>query len=128
MRCRVRNNRIRRRCSRGGARRLGWLGAPAPFLAASCFPADNCLRDLLHRLPLLAAPPPQGKVSLLFSQSRFALQNPFGTLDNLTRQEFIGEPGAFLFKTRQLDLGADEKTDRSEERRVGKECRSRWSP
>src|SRR3712207_8123629 len=27
-----------------------------------------------------------------------------------------------------LDAGAGEVTDRSEERRVGKECRSRWSP
>ena len=27
-----------------------------------------------------------------------------------------------------LDLGHDLKAKRSEERRVGKECRSRWSP
>ena len=42
---------------------------------------------------------------------------------------------AYLFETNslleQLDslvLAAEEKDSRSEERRVGKECRSRWSP
>ena len=28
----------------------------------------------------------------------------------------------------QLEMGAEEDQYRSEERRVGKECRSRWSP
>src|SRR5262245_16572952 len=46
-----------------------------------------------------------------------------GTPDNGVAADYV-EDG------RPLDLAADVlgKTDRSEERRVGKECRSRWSP
>ena len=39
---------------------------------------------------------------------------------------FIGQPR--LKAQLQLFLDAARKRDRSEERRVGKECRSRWSP
>ena len=36
--------------------------------------------------------------------------------------------GIEVNKRVETSFGETEKTDRSEERRVGKECRSRWSP
>ena len=37
-------------------------------------------------------------------------------------------PADFVTKLRESSRFDSECTDRSEERRVGKECRSRWSP
>src|SRR5690625_8027317 len=42
-------------------------------------------------------------------------------IDKLTRE-------ALANKTMTADMSLDEFLDRSEERRVGKECRSRWRP
>src|SRR3989338_10428011 len=39
---------------------------------------------------------------------------------------FVGEAGGLL--TKIIEAMAIKREDRSEERRVGKECRSRWSP
>ena len=42
---------------------------------------------------------------------------------------FINRELSWLdFNRRVLALGKDKNVPRSEERRVGKECRSRWSP
>ena len=41
---------------------------------------------------------------------------------------FLGPNGAGKSTTMRLILGLDSPTSGSEERRVGKECRSRWSP
>src|SRR3712207_3172268 len=41
--------------------------------------------------------------------------------------DFIGVKG-FVFKTQTGEISVHAKELRSEERRVGKECRSRWSP
>ena len=38
------------------------------------------------------------------------------------------EPVSGQMQTRQLQQAIDDLSWRSEERRVGKECRSRWSP
>src|SRR3712207_9065287 len=38
------------------------------------------------------------------------------------------DDGAYLFKVRIFEFGMSLDKNRSEERRVGKECRSRWSP
>src|SRR5256886_9178709 len=45
----------------------------------------------------------------------------FGVNRKALRREFLGP----IREARRVDVGDDE---RSEERRVGKECRSRWSP
>ena len=40
----------------------------------------------------------------------------------------IPGPAVLYIVTRSVDQGRAAGLDRSEERRVGKECRSRWSP
>jgi len=55
---------------------------------------------------------------------------PFKGLDQAAVaawSEALGDPE--WYRARRLEaLAAMEKLERSEERRVGKECRSRWSP
>ena len=41
---------------------------------------------------------------------------------------FVGPSGCGKSTTLRMIAGLEEISDRSEERRVGKECRSRWSP
>ena len=43
-------------------------------------------------------------------------------------REITGETGGILEKSTEIEETKDESLLRSEERRVGKECRSRWSP
>ena len=43
---------------------------------------------------------------------------------NIQREEILPSERAFSFKMKMVAM----KRRRSEERRVGKECRSRWSP
>ena len=45
-----------------------------------------------------------------------------------TIESFINEIGQILLHTMGLRLLTTRLAERSEERRVGKECRSRWSP
>src|SRR3712207_6848963 len=60
----------------------------------------------------------------------------FVDIETGERQMPVGEPGELIIKGPQVMKGywrMPEETDkvlrdRSEERRVGKECRSRWSP
>src|SRR3712207_9374891 len=47
----------------------------------------------------------------------------FGFLTATTRIPATAEPGDY-----QVNLACPDRQTRSEERRVGKECRSRWSP
>ena len=52
-------------------------------------------------------------------------------IDYVNENDFIGLYGTQLGRTVYIrDMGSDKlrKRSRSEERRVGKECRSRWSP
>ena len=41
---------------------------------------------------------------------------------------FVGPSGCGKSTTLRMIAGLEKISDRSEERRVGKECRSRWSP
>ena len=45
-----------------------------------------------------------------------------------TKNVYALENGNYLLKFKDDCTGKDGVFDRSEERRVGKECRSRWSP
>ena len=58
-----------------------------------------------------------------FSLNHLNLTLPSGCILGL-----IGENGAGKTTTIKLILDIIKKDSRSEERRVGKECRSRWSP
>ena len=51
-------------------------------------------------------------------------------IDNLDRQilEIISQNARIPFKDVAAECGVSRAAIRSEERRVGKECRSRWSP
>jgi len=45
------------------------------------------------------------------------------------KKDTVGEKGKLLTENLEVSISFyDEKPLRSEERRVGKECRSRWSP
>ena len=72
-----------------------------------------------------------------FIQMQFAAMDPYTHMDRLSGRSLLSLRGGaddvvdgaaqelYLEKLAQRD---DVKTQRSEERRVGKECRSRWSP
>src|SRR5690606_39316167 len=64
--------------------------------------SDVCSSDLI--------PPLNGKLGLKYFKSKI-----FGEVE-------------YLFAAKQDRLSGGDIDDRSEERRVGKECRSRWSP
>ena len=53
---------------------------------------------------------------------------PEGESQSLLQKRFHEEYGADSFQASLADFLAEWFDDRSEERRVGKECRSRWSP
>ena len=59
--------------------------------------------------------------------------NPFLNLYNFDVEKRNGKTGKYYVASRkkdptQLKAATHKNTSRSEERRVGKECRSRWSP
>ena len=64
-------------------------------------------------------------VSKLFSGAVDAIVRHGGDRENIT-QTWV--PGSFELPFAVSKLAKSGKYDRSEERRVGKECRSRWSP
>ena len=51
----------------------------------------------------------------------YAKENPVGTVETATQEETSDTD-------KKPEAETPENTARSEERRVGKECRSRWSP
>ena len=80
-------------------------------------PAAGSVRVLGRPAAELGRPGAAVRVGMLFQQG--ALFSAFSVLDNIA------------FPLRELRTLPDElvrRTTRSEERRVGKECRSRWSP
>src|SRR2546430_7095474 len=89
------------------------------------FQAEDGIRDLTVTgvqtcaLPISAprAAPPEEQVRAL--EASAGLNAAYRTLrDPIARIEYLV----------RLEEGRDTKEGRSEERRVGKECRSRWSP
>src|SRR3712207_7119003 len=69
------------------------------------------------------------EVAVLVAQQKAHLQpvHEFGQLDE-GRQELRGITAEVLGDRQQMEFPSHERFERSEERRVGKECRSRWSP
>src|SRR2546425_3492586 len=113
-----------------GAMRTNALGAktPAPAGASSREPAPNSgTYAAMHK------PPPI--VAVVLRNSRRPRDLGGVTNVELTRVELIGPPSLSLALPRvqrhdESHAGCADtfRNDRSEERRVGKECRSRWSP
>ena len=109
---------------RGGS--YGWLAADAGVFAL-------CWTNTLANLPAWgAAAPTLGNNPLVI-----AVPRPGGAhvvLDMAMSQFSYGSLAAYSARGAQLpvpggyDLASELTRDRSEERRVGKECRSRWSP
>ena len=79
-----------------------------------------CQRCVLSRTRELSVP---GEGNL-HSEILFIGEGP-GANENRTGRPFVGAAGKFFD---ELIRAAGLESSRSEERRVGKECRSRWSP
>ena len=60
------------------------------------------------------------------SKGRFVL--PDSTVVWLNSNSLLEYPETFSSSAREVSLSGEAYFERSEERRVGKECRSRWSP
>ena len=66
-------------------------------------------------------------LSFSTTASELNISQPTVSLTLKQLEEELDTP-LFLRSTRELKLTEAGNDDRSEERRVGKECRSRWSP
>ena len=64
----------------------------------------------LHGFALLAALALQDEIGLLLAQAQIALQNAFGTFDDLSGLQLFREGGVGFFQARQLKFGAHEKS------------------
>src|SRR2546426_1202032 len=122
-------------------RRKTWRGLGRNRVAQSCtllyrgfaigrasvtqqrFASANPLPNEIRRLAQRGAAATNVAQSCTLPYRRFAIGWPFGVTHRLTRSS----PLQNTILRYSCDT-ADYKSARSEERRVGKECRSRWSP
>ena len=65
---------------------------------------------------------------LLDHMDRFPIRSIKFYDNDAERQETVAKACEIYLKENAPEVAFDYTTDRSEERRVGKECRSRWSP
>src|SRR2546421_11881878 len=87
----------------------------------------NNLSERGHEV--VAASPSKGVNTLTGEGLAAALADAEVVVDVANSPSFEDKPAMEFFETSGRNLLAAEKTaGRSEERRVGKECRSRWSP
>ena len=63
--------------------------------------------------------------SYYFGRDKFEMRK---TLNLPKDKIFFADSGGFSIVTQEAKIDPYDVIDRSEERRVGKECRSRWSP
>ena len=85
------------------------------------FEPERCAREILGQLVRIRTTQPAGdeKDAVIFLREIF---EPF------TKEIAVLDHGANRASMILTMPGRDRGTTRSEERRVGKECRSRWSP
>src|SRR2546427_857843 len=91
---------------------------PEPFQRALDALLDALGAAVLHLLPVLDLDPEFGGDHHLSAHWR----------QRLADELFVGVRTVNLGGVEERDATCDGRADRSEERRVGKECRSRWSP
>ena len=91
------------------------------YLNMDCAPAKSTAGDALRE-----------KSEELFRLYYFALIAYFCPLLSVSRKKDVGFEEFYAFDSTTVtlfsDIMKDMESSRSEERRVGKECRSRWSP
>ena len=70
-----------------------------------------------------------GDVDLFGTRSEYPVSASFNSISGLKEGAFVEIAGVKIGKVSSINLDNDDyEALRSEERRVGKECRSRWSP
>ena len=99
--------------------------ADQSYLRRPAFMSDGVFAQLLVRIHEYCDRRPKHRMSLVFHGGEPMLMGTerFRRFTNLARAQ-LGEKLGSL----KLQSNATLVDDRSEERRVGKECRSRWSP
>src|SRR3712207_7885723 len=122
----------RQRTSRGSLRLCCTVSSsPAGSLCCACFfffQAEDGIRDIgvtgvqTCALPISHSGPREVDDQLTHPFGRVVLREVAGAGDALDAQ--VGEPAIDVLE----GAGEEDRLVRSEERRVGKECRSRWSP
>src|SRR5256886_15098838 len=103
---------------------------PYTTLFRSVGGAVSCEDDLKGAQCLWGLVSPKGKIGESPVDFRRIGKEPEGPLE--CAQRVVGSPGPIVGSAKITPkvsvIGAQARCTRSEERRVGKECRSRWSP